>query len=103
MHITFVAFNCYVVTSWPCNTHDDNAVPGCDGEDVSAGHDVGLDGVHDLEASDGAVVGIRHLLALEARRPAAATRHIPASNSDASHPCEQQSVGIIRLAHKTSH
>ena len=55
--------------------YDDDAVPGGDGEDVGAGDDAGADvldgglgGVDDLEASDGAVVGGGHLLALEGGR-----------------------------------
>ena len=53
----------------------DDAVPGGDGEDVGAGDnagadlvDGGLDGVDHLEAPHGAVVGRRHLLALEVGR-----------------------------------
>jgi len=66
-------------------THDDDAVPGCDGEDVGAGDDAGadlldgsLDGVDDLEASHGAVVWCRHLLALEAGRVIQQQRRVAA-------------------------
>ena len=66
-------------------THDDDAVPCSDGEDVGAGDDAradlldgGLDGVDDLEASHGAVVGRRHLLALEAGRVIQQQRRVAA-------------------------
>ena len=64
---------------------DDDAVPGGDGEDVRAGDDAGAHllhgrpgGVDDLEASDGAVVGRRHLLALEAGRVIQQQRRVAA-------------------------
>ena len=64
---------------------DDDAVPGGDGEDVGAGDDAGahlldgrLDSVDDLEASHGAVVGRRHLLALETGRVVQKQRRVAA-------------------------
>jgi hypothetical protein len=73
----------------PCSllarAYGDNAVPGGDGEDVGAGDDPGaglvdggLDGVDDLEASDGAVVRLGHLLALEAGRVVQQQRRVAA-------------------------
>ena len=66
-------------------THYDDAVPSSDGEDVSAGDDAGahlldgrLDGIDDLEASHGAVVGRRHLLALKAGRVVQQQRRVAA-------------------------
>ena len=66
-------------------THYDDAVPSSDGEDVSTGDDAGahlldggLDGIDDLEASHGAVVGRRHLLALKAGRVVQQQRRVAA-------------------------
>jgi hypothetical protein len=67
------------------STHDDDAVPGGDGEDVGAGDDAGahlldggLDGVDDLESPHGAVVRVGHLLSLEARRVVQQQRRVAA-------------------------
>ena len=64
-----------IIISKCLGTYDNDAVPCSDGEDVGTGDDAGadlldggLDGVDDLEPSHGLIVGVGHLLALEAGR-----------------------------------
>lgn len=76
--------------------YSDDGVSSCDGEDVGAGHDLraqrfdlGLDGVDDVEASNGVVVGRRSLLAHEGGGVVQQHRPVAPLQSTCMHACMQ--------------